>query len=162
MPYLNHVLDKGGLGGAGKPRGLWEILRYTIHQFQNYESARLKPRVLQLRSKNWWHLICWGLPPNLYEYVVYVRYHQYKQEEHSCSLSNWIGRAIQFLRPALAGIDQPACLEQDRPELPQQYTQRSLKIFLKRGAREARDEKPRLAVFRNRPENTRTVKFWEL
>ena len=23
MPYLNHVLDKGGLGGAGKPRGLW-------------------------------------------------------------------------------------------------------------------------------------------
>ena len=26
MPYLNHVLDKGGLGGAGKPRGLWVLL----------------------------------------------------------------------------------------------------------------------------------------
>ena len=36
MPYLNNVLDKGGLGGAGKPRGLWvilaksEILQYFV------------------------------------------------------------------------------------------------------------------------------------
>ena len=39
MPYLNHVLDKGGLGGAGKPRGLWVVLAAYNTQFGSTNMA---------------------------------------------------------------------------------------------------------------------------
>ena len=36
---MNHVLDKGGLGGAGKPRGLW----VEIASVSKYKVRRCKP-----------------------------------------------------------------------------------------------------------------------